>query len=192
MSALLNSLSVVGNKRFSPAQGQKEKKSPAVTVSKVQPLLNGTPQSANPTALLKTNMRERVKEQLEAKLSRLPPSSPYNLLEGETESGSPTYAFTRLNEKPRASFRHLTGTPGLGVNRSTRARKNIGRTALSPLGNESEERESFSEGSGKQNATAQWGNDSENMENECPQECAPDSPRPELLTGSLASACSIM
>ncbi len=71
-------------------------------------------------ALLKDNLRNRVRRQLEEKIARMP-TSPYALLEGETETGSPEYAFTKVVAKTKGgrksvgplppAAKYLTATP---------------------------------------------------------------------------------
>ena len=55
-------------------------------------------------------------------------------MEGEKDSGSPDYMFTKLKGKPRADAKHLTSTPG---NSKARGRLVLGsisnRSAPTPL-----------------------------------------------------------
>ncbi len=71
----------------------------------------GTPQSANPMAMLKNNLKSRVRRQLEEKIARMP-TSPYALMEGETETGSPEYAFSKVVVKPAAGRGRKSGAAG--------------------------------------------------------------------------------
>jgi len=57
--------------------------------------VHGTPQAANPLTQLKNNLKNRVQLQMKAKLATMP-TSPYSLMEGETEDGSPAHVFTKL------------------------------------------------------------------------------------------------
>lgn len=74
----------------------------------------GTPQGANPMAMLKNNLRDRVRQRMEDKISRMP-TSPYALLEGETETGSPDYAFAKLATGPATASRKRSAAAASAV-----------------------------------------------------------------------------
>ena len=70
----------------------------------------GTPQQTNPANLLKRNLKRKVDVKLDQKVQEIPQnSSPYTLLQGETENGSPVERFVKMNTKP--SKENVTGTP---------------------------------------------------------------------------------
>lgn len=70
----------------------------------------GTPQPADPSNLLRKNLKRKVEMQLTQKVQELPQnSSPYTLLEGETENGSPAEHFVKMSRKPTNTI--VTGTP---------------------------------------------------------------------------------
>ena len=70
----------------------------------------GTPQQTNPANLLKRNLKRKVDVKLDQKVQEIPQnSSPYTLLQGETENGSPVERFVKMNNKP--SKENVTGTP---------------------------------------------------------------------------------
>ena len=56
----------------------------------------GTPQMADPSSLIKDNLKNKVRAELEERVSKLPTLSPYEMVEEETENGSPTFAFTKV------------------------------------------------------------------------------------------------
>merc|ERR1719245_1680127 len=88
-------------KLFAPAD---DKSSPAPTAANMRaPPPLGTPQLADPTALLKLNLKHKVQEQMEERVSKMPKTSPYPIMEGEKDSGSPDYMFTKLKGKPKDS-----------------------------------------------------------------------------------------
>lgn len=59
------------------------------------PMFYGTPQMADPSSLLKVGLKNKVKAELEERVSKLP-TSPYEMVEDENENGSPTYTFTKV------------------------------------------------------------------------------------------------
>lgn len=80
------------------------------TESKVQNAMPGTPQPFDPSSLLKRNLKKKVDLEMDKKIAEIPQnSSPYTLLRGETENGSPVEHFVKLNNKP--SKENVTGTP---------------------------------------------------------------------------------
>eukprot|EP00095_Tigriopus_kingsejongensis_P008947 maker-scaffold199_size265817-snap-gene-1.53 protein:Tk08947 transcript:maker-scaffold199_size265817-snap-gene-1.53-mRNA-1 annotation:"---NA---" len=111
--------------KFGPASSKSSPKSVALkTGHQKTTTFSGTPKSTNPLDLLKRNLQDKVDTHMEDTMARLPNTSPYMLLKGETENGSPDFKFTKLNEKPpkgaRAAAKYLTATPGV---RSVRSRK---------------------------------------------------------------------
>ena len=63
------SFTAAKKKLFAPAD---DKSSPAPTVSMRAPPPLGTPQLADPTALLKLNLKHKVQEQMEERVSKMP------------------------------------------------------------------------------------------------------------------------
>jgi len=178
-------------KLFAPAD---DKSSPAPTTNMRAPPPLGTPQLADPTALLKLNLKHKVQEQMEERVSKMPNTSPYTIMEGEKESGSPDYMFTKLKGKPRADAKHLTSTPGnskargrlvLGSisNRSVPTpvvRRNLSiRDLNSPSDDEEDENENEVSFASKENASPSTPS-------------SPMSPQPQLVTGDLGRMCAIM
>ncbi|XP_059084031.1 uncharacterized protein LOC131881238 [Tigriopus californicus] len=81
-------------------------------------VFSGTPQSMNPVDMLKRNLQDKVKHQMEDTIAQLPNNtSPYLMIENETENGSPDYKFTKLNgaapKSAKAAAKYLTATPGV-------------------------------------------------------------------------------
>ena len=85
-------------------------------VQKAQAAVPGTPQPMDPSNILKRNMKQKVETQLDKKVQEIP-KSPYTLLIGETENGSPVEHFVKMAKKP--SKENVTGTPA-PVRRSAR------------------------------------------------------------------------
>jgi len=95
-----------------------------------------TPQAVDPVRLLKKNLKQKVEKDLDAKVAGLPQqSSPYVLINSETENGSPVQEFVKLQngqqqeeeekqQKIRSNF--VTGTPAP-------AKANKRREVLAPL-----------------------------------------------------------
>jgi len=178
-------------KLFAPAD---DKSSPAHTTSMRAPPPLGTPQLADPTAMLKLNLKCKVQEQMEERVSKMPSTSPYTIMEGEKDSGSPDYMFTKLKGKPRADAKHLTSTPGnskargrlvLGSisNRSVPTpvvRRNLSiRDLNSPSDDEEDENDNEVSFASKENASPS-------------APSSPMSPQPQLVTGDLGKMCAIM
>jgi hypothetical protein len=76
----------------------------------------GTPTPADPANLLRKNLKRKVDTQLDNKVQEIPKnSSPYTILVGETENGSPVEHFVKVGQigsagqKSRTKF--VTGTP---------------------------------------------------------------------------------
>jgi len=68
----------------------------------------GTPQPTNPGNLLKKNLKRKVDVRMDKKLDEIPKNlSPYTLIVGETENGSPVEQFI----KTKPSKENITGTP---------------------------------------------------------------------------------
>ena len=155
----------------------------------------GTPKSTNPTALLRNNLKEQVKQKMEDKVAALPPSSPYTLMEGENENGSPSYEFTRLTNKPRsaqAAVKYLTATPGVAIRKAKIAgtpgrAPNKARRVLGCL----DENVDLTK---KEEVTPKKMDSSIDMEENDLKEDIPISPakNPQLVTGDLAMVCIIM
>ena len=76
----------------------------------------GTPQPMDPANILKRNLKKQVEVQMDQKVQEIP-NSPYTLLIGETENGSPVEHFVKMAKKP--SKENVTGTP-VPVRRSAR------------------------------------------------------------------------
>ena len=83
----------------------------------------------DPINVLKRNLKKKVEAGVEAKVAGLPGnSSPYAMLTGETENGTPVERFVKLQDRAGAS-KFVTGTPAnIPVANSTRRNRNI-RTA---------------------------------------------------------------
>ncbi len=130
--------------------------------------------------MLRKNQKHKVKEQMEEKIAELPPLSPYALVEGETETGSPDYAFTRLGQGPlKSAARYLTGTPArkLGSVRESASHTN----GFTPTGSPPEVTSpAYSSESSPAQATTDV-----MMDDSMPKA------EPQLLTGDLASVCTI-
>ncbi len=96
---------------FAPAPERRPlspKKQPHFDLNRAPSSLStGTPQGVNPMAMLKSNLRQQVKQKMEERISKMP-TSPYALLEGETETGSPEYAFTKV-KVPKSVGRKSSG-----------------------------------------------------------------------------------
>ena len=70
----------------------------------------GTPQATEPGNLLKKHLKRKVDVRMDKKIDEIPKnSSPYALVMGETENGSPVENFVKIS-KP--SKENITGTPG--------------------------------------------------------------------------------
>jgi len=70
----------------------------------------GTPQQADPGNLLKRNLKRKVDTRMDKKIDEIPKnSSPYTLLMGETENGSPVEHFVKISKPTKTN---VTGTPG--------------------------------------------------------------------------------
>lgn len=70
----------------------------------------GTPQATEPGNLLKKHLKRKVDVRMDKKIDEIPKnSSPYALVMGETENGSPVENFVKIS-KP--SKENVTGTPG--------------------------------------------------------------------------------
>jgi len=68
----------------------------------------GTPQPTDPGNLLKKNLKRKVDVRMDKKLDEIPKNlSPYTLIVGETENGSPVENFV----KTKPSKENITGTP---------------------------------------------------------------------------------
>ncbi len=155
----------------------------------------GTPQSTEPSALLKHQQRKKVQSEMEDRMAKIPRGSPYALLEGENEEGSPRYAFKRVkveedNSSPVASAssstasmsKYLTATPG--------------RAALKSLDNAGarrilqEKRTSIDSAASEKSPRSI---DSENVENSFSEPLSNSLIRqPQLYTGELVKACVVM
>lgn len=70
---------------------------------------------------------------MEERVSKMPSTSPYTLLEGESDAGSPAYMFTRLAEKPKAEAKYISATPGMG-NKVASARRVLGNISSNRKG----------------------------------------------------------
>ena len=69
-------------------------------------LFLGTPQPTNPGNLLKKNLKRKVDVRMDKKLDEIPKNlSPYTLIVGETENGSPVEQFI----KTKPSKENITG-----------------------------------------------------------------------------------
>ena len=69
----------------------------------------GTPQPTDPANLLKRNLKKKVEVQFNEKVQEIPKNlSPYTLMQGETENGSPVDHFVKMNKKP--SKENITGS----------------------------------------------------------------------------------
>ena len=79
-------------KVFAPAHNRASPKSSVPPAS-----FYGTPQMADPLSLLRGNLRSRVRSEMEERMAKMPPTSPYELVEEEGEGGEeePKYTFTR-------------------------------------------------------------------------------------------------
>lgn len=177
-----------GNKRFSPAQN-----APKPTVSGIQPpMFYGTPQSTNPTALLRNNLKNKIKDKIDERVAQMPSTSPYALLEGETENGSPGYVFNKVDRvtsatKSAAKAKYITATPGLSAKPRSR------RSALSSVDVNRANLIRALENEEDKNSASDY--ETENEENDASTSSPVASPtkrQPEVVTGSLANACNIM
>jgi len=78
-----------------------------------QSVFLGTPKAVDPMNVLKKNLRQKVDKNLDDKVAGLPEnSSPYAMLSGETENGTPVERFVKI-QKPTAEIaaKFVTGTP---------------------------------------------------------------------------------
>ena len=78
---------------FAPASKKSSPKSNAVSKPH---MFHGTPQMADPSSLIKVSLKNKVKAELEERVSKLP-TSPYEMVEEQTENGSPVYSFNKVN-----------------------------------------------------------------------------------------------
>jgi len=89
-----------------------------------QSVFLGTPKAVDPMNVLKKNLRQKVDKNLDDKVAGLPEnSSPYAMLTGETENGTPVERFVKIQKKPTAEIaaKFVTGTPAPSLAaRSTR------------------------------------------------------------------------
>jgi len=70
----------------------------------------GTPQATDPMHVLKRNLKRKIDTKMDQKISSIPKnSSPYTLMSGETENGSPAEILVKMDQKP--SKQNVTGTP---------------------------------------------------------------------------------
>ncbi len=99
----------------------KSRPKPTLQISKIQSKatqnMPGTPQPTDPAILLRRNLKKRVDLQMDLKIAEIPQnSSPYLLMKGETENGSPVEEFIKKFDKP--TKRNVTGTPAPNAKRS--------------------------------------------------------------------------
>jgi len=81
----------------------------------------------DPINVLKKNLKKKVEAGMEAKVQQLPGnSSPYAMLNGETENGTPVERFVKLQDRAGAA-KFVTGTPAKLV--ATAGRRRNVRTA---------------------------------------------------------------
>jgi len=87
----------------------------------------GTPGApVDPINVLKRNVKKKVEAGLEAKVAGLPGnSSPYAMLTGQTESGSPVQRFVKIKDR---AAKYVTGTPAKPPPDASGRRRNV-RTA---------------------------------------------------------------
>ena len=107
------------SRAFGPSATSTSAKKPRLAIPKVQQaasVVPGTPQPMDPSNILKRNLKKTVEAQLDKKVQEIP-KSPYTLLLGETENGSPVEHFVKMAKKP--SKENVTGTPA-PVRRSAR------------------------------------------------------------------------
>jgi hypothetical protein len=173
-------------------------------------LFYGTPQAANPESLLKNTMKDRIRQEMEAKLASLP-ASPYAVTEAETETGSPVEVFTKLKKAATpatAKYFYETMTPTAAAGGGGSALK-FPLTSSRRCGPFSTVGTPFTDISMRAAAGSpprfnlddmedddDVGNleDNENQENKSFSVVAPSPEKqvqPELVTGALAHACVI-
>ena len=72
-----------------------------------------TPQAADPQKLLRRNLKTKVENQIDTKVLNLPKGSPYTLMRGFTENGSPAEELVKLTVRPSkgAVVQFMTATP---------------------------------------------------------------------------------
>merc|ERR1712012_50588 len=107
------------SRAFGPSATSTSAKKPKLALPKVKQqnsVVPGTPQPMDPSNILKRNLKKTVEAQLDKKVQEIP-KSPYKLLMGETENGSPVEHFVKMAKKP--SKENVTGTPA-PVRRSAR------------------------------------------------------------------------
>ena len=107
------------SRAFGPSATSTSAKKPKLALPKVKQqnsVVPGTPQPMDPSNILKRNLKKTVEAQLDKKVQEIP-KSPYTLLMGETENGSPVEHFVKMAKKP--SKENVTGTPA-PVRRSAR------------------------------------------------------------------------
>ena len=194
-------------KRFSPAQRPTKPKTSLKKSSTALPpsVFYGTPKSMDPSAVLKRKLKIHVDEQVKDRMAKLPTSSPYALLEGETENGSPTVAFTKVKKATPSSAKktqYMTATPGLAAH-SGRGRRVLGsmnRQTPKPNLNPTKMALKFDDDEDDEVTIAMTCpsspvvdmDDEEDEENVAVVTASPVKQQPQLVTGDLGNACLIM
>lgn len=180
---------ILAGHRFGPAS---DKSSPKTTGSMPPATFYGTPQSMDPMALLKKSMKNKVQEEIKERVAKMPSTSPYTILEGETENGSPEVMLTKLggNNKSRATLgtKYLTATPGVS---SAKRRCVLGSVDTNTMSSEV----TFTPASAKRRLNLTASPMSENDLSNSSWVMGSPSPvkqKPQLVTGDLARACAIM
>ncbi len=114
-------------------------------------------------------------------------------MEGENESGSPGYMFTKLMDKPKATAKHLTSTPGLG-NRVSSARRILGDLQQSNKPTPVRRRLSIKDFASPEDSDGDDENENRVLSPSPSKSFAssPSSPQPQLMTGDLGRLCAIM
>ena len=72
-----------------------------------------TPQALDPRKLLRKTLRTKVENQIDSKVLNLPKGSPYTLMRGYTENGSPAEELVKLSFLPSRAeaVKFMTATP---------------------------------------------------------------------------------
>jgi len=98
------------NLKKTPPHTLKKKLNTNMKLNSPSSAFPGTPQATDPMHVLKQNLKRKIDTKMDQKVEEIPKnSSPYTLMAGETENGSPAEILVKMDQKP--SKQNVTGTP---------------------------------------------------------------------------------
>lgn len=163
-------------------------------------LFPGTPQPTDPANVLKRNLKLKVAKEMDEKIQEIPKnSSPYTLLVGETENGSPVEHFVKMESKP--TVQNVTGTPATKRPSSRILQRLNSNVNGSPAFPGAPRRRSTATPKKILNSMPKTENEQEPMQIETENVAvnkalakAPTSPKmnTQMITGDLANMCVVM